>query len=159
MSMFTLAISCLTSSNLLWFIDVTFQVPMQYCSFQHQTLLSPPDTSKTEHHFHFGPATSFFLELLVIALTLPQHHTGHLPTCVAHLPLPYLLAFSSCSWGSHSKNTGVVCHSLLQWTTFCQAFPPWPVHLGWPHTAWLSFIGLAKAVVCMIRLARWLEQV
>ena len=45
MSMFTLAISCLTSSNLLWFTDVTFQVSMQYCSFQHQTVLSPPDTS------------------------------------------------------------------------------------------------------------------
>ena len=31
----------------------------------------------------------------------------------------------------------VVCHSLLQWTTFCQTSPPWPVCLGWPHTAWL----------------------
>ena len=30
----------------------------------------------------------------------------------------------------------MVCHSLLQWTTFCQTSPPQPVHLGWPHTAW-----------------------
>ena len=30
----------------------------------------------------------------------------------------------------------MVCHSLLQWTTFCQTSPPWSVHLGWPHTAW-----------------------
>ena len=37
--------------------------------------------------------------------------------------------FSYCSWGSQGKNTEVVCHSLLQWTTFCQTFPPWPVHL------------------------------
>ena len=29
-------------------------------------------------------------------------------------------AFPYCSWGSHGKNTGVVCHSLLQWTTFFQ---------------------------------------
>ena len=29
---------------------------------------SPPDTSTTERCFHFGPASSFFLELLVIAL-------------------------------------------------------------------------------------------
>ena len=29
---------------------------------------SPPDTSTTERHFRFGPAASFFLELLVIAL-------------------------------------------------------------------------------------------
>ena len=31
-------------------------------------LLSPPDTSRTEHHFHTGTAAVFFLELLVIAL-------------------------------------------------------------------------------------------
>ena len=45
MSMFTLAISCLTTSNLHWSMDLTFQVPVQYCFLQHQTLLSPPDTS------------------------------------------------------------------------------------------------------------------
>ena len=32
--MFTLAISCLTTSNLPRFVDLTFQVPMQYCSLQ-----------------------------------------------------------------------------------------------------------------------------
>ena len=31
----------------------------------------------------------------------------------------------------------VICHSLLQWTTFCHNSPPWPVHLGWPFMAWL----------------------
>ena len=66
--MFPLAISCLTTSDLLWFVDLTFQVPIQYCSLQHQTLLSPPDTSATGSHFHFGAVASFFLELLVIAL-------------------------------------------------------------------------------------------
>ena len=33
MSTFTLAISCLTTSNLPLFMDLTFQVPMQYCSY------------------------------------------------------------------------------------------------------------------------------
>ena len=33
MSMFTLAIFCLTTSSLPWFMDLTFQVPMQYCFF------------------------------------------------------------------------------------------------------------------------------
>ena len=32
MLMFTLAISCLTTSNLPWFVDLRFQIPMQYCS-------------------------------------------------------------------------------------------------------------------------------
>ena len=81
---------------------------------------------------------------------------GHLPTWGVYLSASYLFAFSHCSWGSQGKNTEVVCHSLLQWTTFCQTSPPWPVLLGWPHTAWLSFTELDKAVVHVIRLASFL---
>ena len=52
--MLILAISCFTTSDLPWFINLTFQVPMQYCSLLHQILLSTPDTSTTEHHFCFA---------------------------------------------------------------------------------------------------------
>ena len=65
MSMFTLALSCLTTSNLPWFMDLTFQVPMQYCSLQHQTLLPTPVTSTTGCCFYFGSISSFFLELFL----------------------------------------------------------------------------------------------
>ena len=65
MSMFTLVISCLTTSNLPWFIVLTFQVPMQYCSLQHRTLLLPPVTSTTGYCFCFGSIPSFFLELFL----------------------------------------------------------------------------------------------
>ena len=41
---------------------------MQYCSLQHWSLLSPPDTSTTECGFPVGPAASFFLDLLVTSL-------------------------------------------------------------------------------------------
>ena len=34
MSKFTLAICCLTTYNLPWFMDLVFQVHMQYCSLQ-----------------------------------------------------------------------------------------------------------------------------
>ena len=34
--------------------------------------------------------------------------------------MSYLFAFSYCSWGSKGRNIEVVCHSLLQWATFCQ---------------------------------------
>ena len=64
MSIFTLAI-LLIITNLPWFMNLTFQIPMQYCSLKHQTLLLSSDTSKTEHHFCFGPDTSLFLELLI----------------------------------------------------------------------------------------------
>ena len=38
MLMFTLVISCLTTSNLAWFMDLIFKVPMQYFSFTHGPL-------------------------------------------------------------------------------------------------------------------------
>ena len=43
---------------------------MQYCSLQYQTLLSPPDTSTTWLYFHFGPASSCFLELFLPSSTV-----------------------------------------------------------------------------------------
>ena len=65
MSTFTLAISCLTTSNLPWFVDMTFQVPMQYCSLQHRTLLLSPVTSTAGYCFCFGSIPSFCLELFL----------------------------------------------------------------------------------------------
>ena len=46
-------------------MDLTFQVPMQYCSLQHRTLLLSPVTSTTGYCFCFGSISSFFLELFV----------------------------------------------------------------------------------------------
>ena len=153
MLMLTLAISCLTTSSLPWFMDLTFQVPMQYCSLQHRILLLSPVPSTTGCCFCFGLIRSFFLELFLhwspVAYWAPTY-LGSSSFSIYHF------AFSYCSWGSQGKNTEVVCHSLLQWTTFCQTFPPWPTHLGWPHIAWLSFIELDNIVVHVIRLARCL---
>ena len=65
MSTFTLAISCLTTSNLPWFKDLTFQISMQYCSLQHQTLLLSPVTSTAGYYLCFGSIPSFFLEFFL----------------------------------------------------------------------------------------------
>ena len=62
-----------------------------------------------------------------------QWHIGHLPTWGVHLSVSNLFVFSYCSWGSQGKNTEMICHSLLQWITFCETSPPWPICLGWPH--------------------------
>jgi len=134
MLMFTLAISRLTTSNLPWFMDLTFQIPMQYCSLYHQTLLLSPVTSTTGCCFCFGSVSSVFLKLF---LHWSPVQIGHLPTWGVHLSVSYFFAFSCCSWGSQGKNTEVVCHSLLQGTMFCQNCPPWPVRLGCLYTAWL----------------------
>ena len=60
---FTLAISCLTTSNLPWFMDLTFQVPMQNFSLQHQILLPSPVISTTGCCFHFGSVSLSPVEL------------------------------------------------------------------------------------------------
>ena len=65
MLMFTLAISCLITSNLPWFMDLTFQDTMQYCSLQHWTLLLSPVISTTGCCFFFGSGSSYCLELFV----------------------------------------------------------------------------------------------
>jgi len=65
MATFTLATSCLTTSNLPWFTDLIFQVPIQYCYLQHQTLLPSPVTSTAGCYFCFGSVSSFFLELFL----------------------------------------------------------------------------------------------
>ena len=65
MSTFTLAIACLTTSNLPWFMDLTFQVPMQYCSLQHRTLLLSPVPSTTGYFFCVDSIPSLFLELFL----------------------------------------------------------------------------------------------
>ena len=65
MSTFTLALSCLTTSSLPWFMDLTFQVPMQYCSLQHQTLLLLPVKSTAGCCFCFGTIPSLFLKLFL----------------------------------------------------------------------------------------------
>ena len=133
-------------------MDLTFQVPMQYCSLQHRTLLLSQVPFTTGYCFCFDSIPSFFLELF-----LHQSPVAYwAPTWGVHLSLSYLFAFSYCSWGSQGQNTEVVCHSFLQWTTFCQTSPPWPICLGWLHMAWLSFIELDKAVVHAIKLASFL---
>ena len=115
-------------------MDVTFQVRMQYCSLQHQTLFPSPVTSRTEWCFCFDSIFSFFLELLFHWSPV----TFWAPTDLVSSSFSVLsFCFSYCSWGSQGKNTEVVCHSLLQWTTFCQNSSPWPICLGWPYTAWL----------------------
>ena len=95
MSMFTLAISYLTTSNLPWFMDLTFQVPMQYCSLQHWTLLPSPVSSRCVCCFCFDSILSFFLELF--------HHWSTVaywaPTDLGSFSFSILsFCLSYCSW-------------------------------------------------------------
>ena len=135
MLMLTLPISCLTISNLPWFVDLTFQVSMQYYySLQHQTLLPPPDTSTT---------ASF---LLLLSLFISSEATSPLfPSSIVdaylaegiHFSVSYIFTSSYCSRPSQGKNAEVGCHFILQWTLFCQISAAWPIYLWWLYTEWL----------------------
>ena len=141
---FTVAISCLITSNLPWFMDLTFQVPMQYCSLQHWTLLLSPVPSTTGCCFCFGSIPSFFLELFLhwspVAYWAPTDLWSSSFSILSFCLLILFMGFSRQEYWSGF-------HSLLQWTTFCLTSPPWPGRLGWPHTAWLSVTELDTAVV------------
>ena len=134
-------------------MDLTFQVPLQCCSLFHWTLLSPPYTFTTGCCFHFGSASSFLLEIFLLPPPVAIWTPADLGV---HLSVSYLFAFSYCSWGSQGKNAEVVCHSLLQCTTFCQNSPAWPFHLGWPYYMDYSFIELDRAVIHVISLVSFL---
>ena len=145
MLMFTLAICCLTTSNLPWFMDLTFQVPMQYCSLQHQSHPQLGVVLLWLHLFILSGVISPLISSSILGTYRPREFI---------FQCPIFLPFHTVHGVLKARiNTEVVCCSLLQWTTFCQTSPPWHIHLGWPHTAWLSFIKLDKAVVHVIRLA------
>ena len=102
-------------------MDLTFQVPMQYCSLQHRALLPSLTTSMTGSCFYFGSMSSFLLDLFLHSFPVVYWAPTDLGSSSF---ISCLFAFSYCSWGSQGKNTEVVCHSLLQCTTFCQISPP-----------------------------------
>ena len=138
MLMFTLAVSCLTTSNLPWFRDLTFQVPMQYCSLQHWTLCLSPVTSTTGCCFCFDSIPSFFLEMFLhwspVAYWAPtdQGSSSFSVLSFCLFTVHGVLKAIILKWFAIPFSSGP--RSVLQWTS-----PPWPVCLGWPHTAWLSF--------------------
>ena len=126
-------------------MDLIFQVPVQYCSLSHWTSPSPPDTSTTEHHFHFSPAASLFLELLVIALHPSSITYWILLTWEAYLPISYLFAPLYCSWGSRDRNTGWFAIPSSSGPHFVRTLHFDPSILGgpvWhgPHTLFYSIL-------------------
>ena len=127
-------------SHLPWFMELTFQVPMQYCSLQYQTL--PTRCNHSLASILLLPSPFIFSETIS-----PLFPCSILDAyCPGGIIFPRdISAFSYCPWCSQGKNTGVVCHSLLQWTTFHQNSSPWPVYPEWSCTAWfiasLSYVG------------------
>ena len=144
MSIFTLAISCLTTSSLPWFMDLTFQVPMQYCSLQHRILLLSPITSTTGYCFYFGSIPSFFLELFLhwspVAYWGPTDLGSPSFSILSFCLFILFMGFSRREYWSGLPFPSPVDHILSDLSTMTH--PSWVA-----PQAWLGFIELDKAGV------------
>ena len=143
MSTFTLAISYLTTSNLPWFMDLTFQVPMLYCSLQHWTLLLSPVPSTTGYRFCCGSIPSFFLELFLhwspVAYWAPTDLGSSSFSILSFCLLILLMGFSRQEYWSGLPFPSPVDHILSEISTM--TWLSW-----WPRMAWFSFTELDKTV-------------
>ena len=150
--MFTLHISCFTTSNLPWFMDQTFQVPMQHFSLKHRTLLLSTVTSTAGGCFCFGSISSFFLELFLhwfpVAYWAPTNQGSSSLSVLS-------FAFSYGSWGLKSR--------ILKWFVIPFSSGPCFVRtlhhdLSWvaQHSMIHGFIELDKDVVHVIILVSFL---
>ena len=151
---FTLAISCLITSNLPWFMDLTFQDPIQYCSLQHRSLLPSPVTSTTGCCFCFGSISSFFLELLLHWSPVTYWTLTDLGSSSFSVP-SFCLFILFMGFSRQEYWSGLLFPSPVDGifselsTTTC---PSWAASHGMAH----SFIDLDKAVVHVIRLVSFL---
>ena len=130
MPSFTLAISCLTTSNLPWFMDLTFQVPIQYCSVQLQTLLLLSVTSTTGYCFCFGSIPSFSLELFLqgspVAYWTPADLGSSSFSVLSFYPFILFMGFSRQEYWSGLPFPSPVDQILSEFSTIA--------HLSW--VAW-----------------------
>ena len=131
-------------------MELTFQVPMQYCSLQHQTLFPSPVTSTAWWCFCFGSVSSFFLELFLhwspVVYWAPTD-LGRSSFSVISLCLFLLfMGFSRQEYWNGLPFPSPVDRVLSELSTI--------THLSWValHSMAHSFIELDKAVVCVISL-------
>ena len=150
MLMFTLAISCLTTSNLPWITDLKFQVPIQYCSLQHWTLLLWPVTSTTGCCFCFGSIRSFFLILFLhwspVAYWAPTNLGSSSFSVLSFCLFILFMGFSRQEYWSGLPFPSPVDHILSELSIM--------THLSWValHGVAHRFSELDKAVIHVISL-------
>ena len=148
MSIFTLSISCLTTSNLPWFMDLTLQVPMQYYSSQHQTLLLSSVTSTTGRYVRFGSASLFFLDLFLHSSLIAYWALTYLGvqffSVISSLPFHIFMGFSRQEHWNGFPFPSPVDHILAELSPM--------TGLSWVvlHSMTHGFTELDKAVIHVI---------
>ena len=124
---------------------MTIQIPIQYCSLQHQTLLLSPVTSTTGCCFCFGLLPSFFLKLFLHwspeAYWAPTDLGSSSFSVLSFCLFILFMGFSRQECWSGLSFPSPVDHILSELSTM--------THLSWVtlHAMAHSFIELDKAVV------------
>ena len=137
-------------------MDLTFQIPMQYCSLQHRTSLPSPVTYTTGCCFHFASVSSFFLELFLhwspVAYWAPTDLGSSSFSVLSFYLFILFMGFSRQEYWSGLPFPSPADHILSE--LFTMTRPSWVALHSMAH----SFIELAKAVVHVLRLVsfRWL---
>ena len=123
MSTFTLVISCVTTSNLPWFMDLTLQVPIKFCSLQHQRLLLSPVTSTIGSCFCFD----LFLYWSPVAYWAPTNMKSSSFSVLSFCLFILFMGFSRQEYWSGLTFPSPVGHILSDLSTM--------THLSWvaPH--------------------------
>ena len=151
MSTFTVAISCLSTADSPWFVDLTFQVPMQYCSLQHQTLLPSPVTSTNGFCFCFGfILLELFLNWSPVACWAPTNLRSSSFSVLSFCLFILFMVFLTQEYWLGLPFPYPMDHILSEVSTM--TCPSWVALHGMGH----SFIELDKAVVHVIRLISFL---
>ena len=138
--MFTLAISGLTTSNLLSFMDLIFQVPMQYCPLQHHIYL---------YHWTYlklGIVSSLVQSLFILFGNISQFFPSNILNTYWSVGLSFsvlsfclftlFMGFSRQEYWRDLPIPSPVVHILSELSTM--TFPSWVALHGMAH----SFIEL-----------------
>ena len=136
--MFTLAISCLTTSNLPWFMDLTFQVSMHYCSYSIRPCLYHQSHPQLCIVFVLAPSLHSFwvISPLISSSILGTYQPGEfLFQCPIFLPF-------------HTVH-GVLMARILKWFAIPFSSGPHsvrPLHHDWPVLGGPTRHGLVSVI-------------
>ena len=146
-------------------MDLSFQVPKQYCSLQHQTLLPSPVTSTTGCCFCFGYVSSFFLELFIhwspVAYRAPTNLGSSSFSVLSFCLFMLFMGFSRQEYFSGFLFPSPVDHVLSEVSTLTR--PSWVALHGMAHSfieltrlwfmwwMWLVFCDYGFQSVCPLR--------
>ena len=139
--MFALVISFLITFNLPWFMDLIFQVPMQYCSYSIEPCFYHQSPFTTGLCFCFGSVSSFFLELFLhwssVEYGVPTD-LGSSPQCPNFFPFILFMGFSRQEYWSGwplPSPVGPVSSELSTMT----------------HLSWVALHGMAHSFIELVK--------